>query len=623
VLNADKDTLVALEDVGSKGKETTYFGPATKAAVIKFQQKYKDIVLTLNSITTADGKVNRATRTRLNLLVGVINTYDSVGIPQKIANTEVVIIPAPIIITTPATSTVVISQPGISICSFINFLSNLGIVSSSRANQAKLTFKCTSTVIVDNGEANNSTNNNTNSNTSDNATSTEDDNNLVTQKVLSTKGASSDIVLINSSDSLRTDSKLTIEAWVNPSNWLVTDGMNNTKDQVIISKGLLGDNIDYSLSLDNGKLVYSNNDASVWTCSPVVSLNKWTHVAVSVDEAAQNISLFINGVKATSTCEGPRGLFNKSSINKQYAISNSNTASSLYIGNYYPKYCYMQSKTNGFIGKLDDIKVWNISRIEAQIKDDMATTVKNTTGLVSYWSFDSGVFSDNTNNSNDGLSMGNVEIVEDNTSPSIIEPGDYSYEFNSDLTNVFPVCDSGLGENGGENAEEETSIELSFAGLVTYVGYCGGSDGNPNRYSLVVVKTPDGTTPVVGEISGPDNAWQRDFGGDFGSSNPKIQLVLRHAPVTGAPLPKVGDCVIGSSTGEPDTCSTTTVSQANIIGLAKGSSLSQACSSGKGSGFVAGGIIKKLGIGNTSNCKGVSSGGGGSSENWFQRTFNW
>jgi peptidoglycan hydrolase-like protein with peptidoglycan-binding domain len=41
ILNSDPDTKLADSGPGSKDQETEYFGPLTKAAIIKFQEKYK------------------------------------------------------------------------------------------------------------------------------------------------------------------------------------------------------------------------------------------------------------------------------------------------------------------------------------------------------------------------------------------------------------------------------------------------------------------------------------------------------------------------------------------------------------------------------------------------------
>jgi peptidoglycan hydrolase-like protein with peptidoglycan-binding domain len=139
VLNADVDTMVATEGDGSPGKETTSFGNLTKNAVIKFQNKYRDVVLTINSITTADGVVNRPTRTKLNLLIGEFNTYDSVGSPQSRAssgsssNTVAYVPPATIVVN---------NQGSMSVCQFIELLITIDVIPTNKITAARSALGC-------------------------------------------------------------------------------------------------------------------------------------------------------------------------------------------------------------------------------------------------------------------------------------------------------------------------------------------------------------------------------------------------------------------------------------------------------------------------------------------------
>ncbi|MEK7530675.1 MAG: peptidoglycan-binding protein [Patescibacteria group bacterium] len=68
ILNTDTDTVVAVSGDGSMGHETNYFGAKTKAAVIKFQNKYRAEILTPNGLATGTGHVGPATLAHVKTL---------------------------------------------------------------------------------------------------------------------------------------------------------------------------------------------------------------------------------------------------------------------------------------------------------------------------------------------------------------------------------------------------------------------------------------------------------------------------------------------------------------------------------------------------------------------------
>ncbi len=140
ILNADPDTVVALSDTGSKGHENTIFGASTKAAVIKFQNKYSDTVLAPAGLTTGSGFVGKLTRTRLNLLIGVVDTLDSVGLPASTVVPGVVTNPTST--PTPINSGVTSSAPQMSTCQFVDLLINIGAISPDKAGPARLAVNC-------------------------------------------------------------------------------------------------------------------------------------------------------------------------------------------------------------------------------------------------------------------------------------------------------------------------------------------------------------------------------------------------------------------------------------------------------------------------------------------------
>ncbi|MGZ3864626.1 MAG: beta strand repeat-containing protein [Bacteroidia bacterium] len=177
-----------------------------------------------------------------------------------------------------------------------------------------------------------------------------------------------DIVSVASSPTLDNlgSTTLTLEAWV----YINNNGVNS----IIRKTG------DYNLYINNNNICaevwpngIGNTTWKLFAGSTTIALNTWTHVAFTWNKATSTPAFYINGNteafgNSTGTVTGTENLY----------IG----ASSVY-GNY-------------FTGNLDEIRVWNVVRTQAQIKDNMNCSLTTATGLVANYNFNQGT--PNSNN---------------------------------------------------------------------------------------------------------------------------------------------------------------------------------------------------------------------------------
>ena len=138
---------------------------------------------------------------------------------------------------------------------------------------------------------------------------------------------------------------------------------------------------------------------SFYTASNTIQLNKWYHIAGVIDAKENVMRLFIDGIEVGRTdFKGEKSFYE--------------SRKPLRIGWTHEEERPTQSP---FVGLIDEVRIWNVARTEAEIRSDMNTQLKgNEPGLVAYWRFDAatdGFVRDASPNQNDGRFIGNAKLA--------------------------------------------------------------------------------------------------------------------------------------------------------------------------------------------------------------------
>ena len=289
--------------------------------------------------------------------------------------------------------------------------------------------------------------------------------------VLSLAGEGDEVRVEHSQSLVMTDA-LTIEVWIYP----FGPGSGGAGEGIIVNR-----EGEYELArFGDGSIrfaVTNENPGWEWIGSGyVVPERTWAHLALTYSASAQLFQLFADGVLVFST------------------------AGMGEIGDRWPTYNDFKigariTQDQHFDGLIDEVRVWNIVRTEAEIRATMNTSLQgNEPGLAGYWNFDDGTANDFSESGNHGTLRGDAAIVTGKTAKlffstiDLVNAGDkfaldlmvedstdlagwqLDIAFNPDVLEAMSVTESSfLSKDGGNTFFHEGEID-NASGEITGIG---------------------------------------------------------------------------------------------------------------------------------------------------------
>lgn len=236
--------------------------------------------------------------------------------------------------------------------------------------------------------------------------------------------------------------EFTVEVWVNYQ-------ALNGGGYIISTEGWSPTNHGFSLRLNGNKLNFAIGEGTNWVdinSSADITTNTWFHAAVTC--SATEMKMFINGVEdATKTITAPMAV----------------STDKITLGDS-PAW-----PGRLFIGKMGDLRFWNVARTQAEIAADMTSQLTGTeSGLVAGWKMNEGT----------GTAVADVKGAY-----NITKPADVSWfvpSIDEEITIIEPT--KGLIFNGqanslvdlGNNAAITSPAEFTLEAQVNFTSLTGG-----------------------------------------------------------------------------------------------------------------------------------------------------
>ena len=195
-----------------------------------------------------------------------------------------------------------------------------------------------------------------------------------------------DYVNAGTDPSLKVTTNLTLEAWINP--------QQDSRTRIIV-----GREGEYLLALSGADntifyAIANTNPGYNWTSTGyAVKSNEWSHITFSFDNG--RIKTYVNG-QLVYTYDGVGTIGDVNSQQDELRIGNRQVNGSEF-----------------FKGQIDEVRVWNTTRTQAQIQANLSQTLTGKEqGLVGVWNFEEAsgqIVSDATTNNNNGMLMNGVQ----------------------------------------------------------------------------------------------------------------------------------------------------------------------------------------------------------------------